>query len=233
MSEKTPPIKVALCIPWGNQVDAMFAWSLARLYGRIVGEFVVPGYADVAMFTVNGSYLPQSRRELVQAALEWEATHLLWLDSDMVFPDHVFRSLLKHDKPMVGCNYARRRPPYSPTAIKTIGEAEALCYTTDTSTGLEEVDAVGFGVLLMQASILPSISPKAFEIVLDDQGHLRIGEDVNFCKLAKEAGFGVFVDHDLSKEIGHMGSFQYKNAYSTMLRDESKPHLIVVPGQEH
>lgn len=231
MSEapSAPPIRVALCIPWQNQVDAEFCRSLTRLYGRIVGEFVVPGYADLAMFTVNGTYLPQSRRELVTLALEWDPTHLLWFDSDMVFPDHTFRSLLKHDQAIVGCNYARRRPPFSPTAIKSV-EGDVLCYTTEEKSGLEEVEAVGFGVVLMQAKVFDTLPGDAFTCRFSAQGQLLIGEDVAFCQAAKACGHSVFVDHDLSKQVGHMGAFQYKNTHSVVLKEPDAAPLIVVPG---
>ena len=35
------------------------------------------------------------------------------------------------------------------------------------------------------------------------------GEDVYFCTMARVHGFEVWVDHDLSKEVTHIGQFEY------------------------
>lgn len=230
-----PPIRLAICIPWQDTVQAEFARSFAKLGMRIAMEFIVPGYADVSFQTIYGTYLAQQRMSLVIASLQWGATHLLWFDSDMVFPDHTFRTLLKHDVDIVGVNYARRRPPHSPVTFKTFpedGSPEELCYTTDDKHGLEEVAGIGFGVVLMKASVFqsddaPGIPLPAFRTHFD-KGQAE-GEDAFFCREAKKYGKKVYVDHDLSRDIGHMGVFQYKNQHSVII-NEPKP--LIVPATE-
>ena len=39
--------------------------------------------------------------------------------------------------------------------------------------------------------------------------HKILGEDIYFCIKASDAGYRTYVDHDLSKEIKHIGSYQY------------------------
>jgi hypothetical protein len=40
-------------------------------------------------------------------------------------------------------------------------------------------------------------------------GNKVLGEDVHFCVATQDAGFETWVDHDLSQEIGHVGSYTY------------------------
>jgi len=35
------------------------------------------------------------------------------------------------------------------------------------------------------------------------------GEDWSLCNALHELGFKIWIDHDLSKEVGHLGEFEY------------------------
>ena len=39
-----------------------------------------------------------------------------------------------------------------------------------------------------------------------------IGEDRMFCRALRAAGHEILIDHDLSKEIGHIGQYTYRPA---------------------
>lgn len=216
---KAPPLKIALCMPWQNQVDASFALSLADLTSMVVAQYVAPGYADFNCFTFNSSYVAWSRTEIAKGALQWGATHLLWLDSDMTFPGWAFHHLFKQDKPIIGANYARRRHPHAPVTFKKLKEngqehEHELCYTYPDSTGIEEVEAIGFGCVLVQAQVFDQMKVAPFRVVDNEMGQMRIGEDVYFCQLAKKAGIPIYIDHDLSQHVGHVGSMEYLNGHS-------------------
>lgn len=225
-----PPIKVAICVPCGNQVDAGFCASLAELCGLIVAQYCNQGIADLNLITFNSSYLGWSRTELAKSALEWGATHILWLDSDMVFPAWTFHHLFKQDKPVIAANYARRRPPHLPVTFKTLTpggdeHSHALCYTEPQSEGLEEVEAVGFGVVLMQTSIFNDIKVAPFRVIDDEMCKNRVGEDVYFCLLLKEKGIPIYIDHTLSHHVTHMGTMAFSNGHSVMSREISRKEL--------
>lgn len=234
---KDPPIKLAICLPWQNQVDASFALCLADLTGMIVGQYCNAGIADVNCFTFNSSYIAWSRTEITKGALKWGATHLLWLDSDMTVPHWTFHHLFKQDKPIIGANYARRRPPHAPVTFKSIVEgggedSHSLCYTEADSTGLEQVDAIGFGCVLIQAQVFDAIKTAPFRVLDDENSSQRVGEDVYFCRLAKQAGIPIYIDHDLSKHVGHVGTMEYRNEHSLMARKIAEQSAIVTPKIE-
>jgi hypothetical protein len=60
-------------------------------------------------------------------------------------------------------------------------------------------------VTLVKTSILAKIPRPWFNVMWSDHGAI-IGEDIHFCIKAQDAGFEVYVDHDLSKAIGHIGT---------------------------
>jgi hypothetical protein len=80
--------------------------------------------------------------------------------------------------------------------------------TTEASTGLEAVDAIGFGAVLMRTDIVSDLPRPWFRHGLNAQGG-DIGEDIMFCRSLRDAGHTIYIDHDLSKEIGHVGTHTY------------------------
>jgi hypothetical protein len=61
--------------------------------------------------------------------------------------------------------------------------------------GVQLVDAVGSGALLIARRVLEVIKP-AFVRLWNDDGTARVGSDLNFCRRAKEeGGFGIWADY--------------------------------------
>ena len=219
-------IKVAICIPCHDTLPSYFAYDLAGLIGWTTHHFVTEGaIEEIGLHMVKGTYVHSARQELLVAALQGGADYLLFLDSDMRFPKDTLARLLSHKKSMVGTNYARRNVPPEYIAIKksvNIGEDGErqdgeLLRTLPDSTGLEEVEALGFGCVLVHKGVFNSMAlihdPREkgpfwfFEYLPDVPTH--VGEDVYFCRLARKAGTTIYVDHDLSKDIRHIGQLEY------------------------
>jgi hypothetical protein len=206
----TPKISIAL--PSHENVPVRFAYDLASLYAVTVGT--VPEDWQIGLTLKSGTYVHAARQELAESALAQGITHMMWVDSDMSFPRDGLLRLLAHNKDIVGCNYSTRGLPASPVAIKEAGNDEKIgrkLQTTPESTGIEEVDAIGFGFVLMKTRVLAAL-PKGkpwfwFEYL--PKRKQMIGEDVYFCNLARKAGFKIYVDHDLSKSVNHLGQFEY------------------------
>jgi hypothetical protein len=207
-------MKIAIAIPSHDQSPHGFAISLANLC-LYTGARLLEDNVYCGVLSVSGTYVHQARQELADAALAAGVDYILWLDADMTFPQDALERLLKHGVDAVGINYAARGVPSHFVAVKKAGLAsEGGCRleTHEHSTGLEEVDGIGFGCVLMKASALkrlpdPSVTPW-FQHVRRD-GHW-MGEDIFFCELLRNAGARIFVDHDLSKECGHLGAMEYR-----------------------
>lgn len=212
------PIRVGIAIPAGDEVKTQFMWSFSSLLMHTMRE-----RKDIAIFRYiqRGTLLPSSRHGLVEAAMAADCTHVLWLDSDMTFPADTLVRLLEHREPIVAANYAKRRYPIVPTAER-IDEQDHIVplYTTEQSTGLEKVLHAGMGVMLVDMDVYRALPRPWFNLWYSKGTNEYAGEDVFFCYHAKHAGIDVLVDHDLSKEVGHLGEFEFYNQHADAVKEE-------------
>ena len=138
----------------------------------------------------------------------------------MTFPQDMVGRLLAHDKEIVAANCARRRMPTGPTAqnYDENGKRQAV-YTMPESTGLEEVGSIGTGIMLIKREVFEGMSEPWFDMPWQStRGYM--GEDVFFCKKAQELGYKVYIDHDVSKEIGHIGTFEFRHDHTWIVKEE-------------
>ncbi len=197
-------MRLAIGGPTRDMVPASFATDFAHLfaYTRENGP-----WSTVDDFFLGHTYIHCGRELVLEAVLKRGMTHLLWLDTDMSFPRTAAVQLYAHGRPVVGCNYLTRRQGSNKfTAQQDNGTPVE---TTGMSTGLEAVGAVGFGCVLMQLDIVARLHRPWFRHGLNSQGG-DVGEDIMFCRALRETGQTIFIDHDLSKDIGHVGTYTYR-----------------------
>ena len=211
---------IGVLIPTRDFVNAGFAYDLARLVGFTVGT----SHHKVVLYTSSGTLLSAQRQDLAKSAIEAGCTHTLWLDSDMRFPKDTIIRLLKHDTGIVCANYAKRRFPTEPIAVRKNGKDEDAkiiqrVYTEDHSTGLVDVDYCGMGVMLVKAEVYKTMEYPWFAIPWVPNAQDYMGEDVWFCRRAAENGTKTYIDQDLSKEVHHIGSFEFKHEHTIACRD--------------
>lgn len=169
--------------------------------------------STVVVGFVNATYVHVGRETFLEQALRLMATHVLWLDIDMTFPADTVLRLARHQRPIVACNYVMRDDRQLFTAQRN-GQRIA---TTPESTSLELVDSVGMGVMLMQTDIVDALLRPWFQHGRNPETGADVGEDVGFCRALRAAGHQIYIDHDLSKEIGHIGQHIYRPASQTAL----------------
>lgn len=203
---------VAICVPSQDSVAASFAYDLARLIGHT--STVRPDIALQLTFN-KGTLLVMQRHELVKQALASNATHILWLDSDMRFPKDALVRLLEHAKPLVAVNYPRRRFPQLPTAATEQG----FVFIPPGAEGLEEVETAGMGVMLMTTALFREMPQPWFSIGWSRKRECYVGEDVTLCNMARSQGVPILIDCMLSNEIAHLGEMEFRNAHSLAVRE--------------
>jgi hypothetical protein len=188
--------------PTRDTVPASFAFDLARLYyhTREHGP-----WESVTMGFIQSTYVHVGREAVLQGAIDRQATHVLWLDTDMTFPPETAFWLAQHDKAIVGCNCVMRDPRLIFTAQAHGRRVE----TSANSHGLESVDTVGLAVMLMRVDVVAALERPWFRHGRNAVGG-DVGEDVMFCRALRDAGHEIFIDHDLSKEIGHIGQHTFR-----------------------
>ena len=161
----------------------------------------------------KGSILPKLRTTLVRQALMGDFTHILFVDSDMVFPAHTLHQLLNRDKAVVACNCPVKVIPSSPTARLQSGERGKPVYSSPDDSGVLPVWRVGTGIMLVRTSIFQQIPEPWFPIKWNEKLQDYTGEDWAFCERLEEADIPIYVDLQLSKQIGHIGEFVYEHKH--------------------
>jgi GT2 family glycosyltransferase len=152
----------------------------------------------------TGSVIADLRNALVKEALKSDSTtHILFVDDDQIFPADTLERLIERDLDIVGANIVRKEPNPR-TNSREIG-SNGVCWTLPNDTGVKEVDYVGTGLILIKRRVFEAMEyPWYFYDVAKGSG-----EDVAFCHKAREHGFKTYIDHDLSKEVKHCGSFHW------------------------
>lgn len=203
-------MKVAVCVPCRDTVMAGFAFDMARLTAFDAQN----RDGELQLLQMPGTLIFTQREKLAEEALEWGADAILYIDSDMRFPADALNVLLSRDVPIIGVNATTRREPVVPTAMnlhldkmKQEGNVRQVWTKIESrgKIGIEQVTAVGFGVTLIRKEVFEKIPKPWFDVIWTDHGNV-IGEDVAFCVKAMEQNIPVFVDHDLSLHIGHIGT---------------------------
>jgi len=206
------PVNLAVCVPSGDQWYADFAMSVMAMQ-QLLGYHPLSDDFKHNLVNERGSLIDYQRENMADRALESGATHLLWLDSDMKFPANLIHRLFKHDLPVVACNYVKRIVPAMPNSKDLNGK---LIATNRDSTGLVEASSAGFGAVLMKREVLEAIPKPWFDQVWLDKGEGKLekmGEDVFFFhKMRKLTNHRLYIDHDASQQVMHVGSFEYSNA---------------------
>jgi GT2 family glycosyltransferase len=200
---------VAICIPSRGEMQIGTAFDLATMCGY--DSRFRKGHQSV--YTVNGTLIFDQREKLAQEALKDGADYILWIDADMRFPKNTIERLIAHDKDIVGVNATTRQIPVRATAKNLDADMEKrvnhwIPVSSKGKTGLERVTSIGCGVMLVKAEVFKK-TPQPwfwFEMLPGDK---LLGEDVYFCVKAYDAGFDTYVDHTLSNEIGHIGSYTF------------------------
>ena len=210
-------MRLYILVPSMEMLHADFMVSIAALNQELFNN-PPPGLEAVRLINERASLIVQSREFLLLKAVREGATHVLWLDSDMKFPPDIVHRLAAHKKPLIGCNYAKRIIPSSPTGFNMEGKP---LITGENQTGIEAVRSLGFGCVLMDLKILKDIPRPWFDaywvlrgdddIPETEKNYSLVGEDLYFFWNLLKNGTECYVDHDLSKEIIHVGTFEYSN----------------------
>lgn len=214
---KEKGITVGVCVPARDEVHTAFAFDFAKMVGHDV-KFRCNDDNGLKLYTMAGTLIFDQREGLVKTALSEGCDAVLFIDSDMRFPKDIISIMLSRNVPILGVNAVTRRRPVLSTALNLeLTEDDETGKITSTrwlkvdsrgKQGIEQVTAVGFGVTLIRKEVFEKLETPFFDAQWSPRG--IIGEDVYFCLKAFDAGIPTYVDHDLSKYIGHIGTHEYR-----------------------
>lgn len=210
-------LNVAVGIPSNGMWVADFAVSFCNMIVYFqthkVGE-----YKQQILQTISskGSILPKQRSECVSMALKNGADYLLWLDSDHTFPRQLLHELLMAKKDIIGINCVTKQIPSSTTARKAPAGSDplygTLVYSDETAPRYEKVWRIGCGVLLVNMDVFRKTGPNIFDMKWRDDVQAYQGEDWTMCEAFEKAGYDIWIDNALSREVGHVGFLEYNHS---------------------
>jgi hypothetical protein len=184
---------------------------------------------------IDGAYIDRSRNDLIRQAIRNGSTHIMFLDQDMIIPDHTLRRLLSHGVPYVGGSYWGKDDYFTPVSFhldpfRRIYELED-CPTVETQAGgvgeldcwcgkaddhLHKVGGMGMGCTLLSTQMLQEMA----DYFSDNEcpcrspfceperwfSTMETGEDIHLAMRAKEMGIDRLLDGFV--QCGHLRTQQ-------------------------
>lgn len=193
--QKNKDIRVVIGLPATEMMKAKTAHAIGALIlhssDKII-DFLLIQSCDIA----------SSRMWLAKQAVEKNATHLLFIDSDMLFPQDTLEQLLAREKDIIGVEYHKRKFP-----LETV-----TAYMPDVEKSETEpfkVGIAGTGILLIDTKVFkdPKMDPNWFSFGRNKEGKNVIGEDGWFCCVSRDAGYDIYVDPVL--KVLHLGEYGF------------------------
>lgn len=145
----------------------------------------------------------KGRNMIIEAALENNCSHVLFMDDDMACKSDALMKLLENDYDIVSGLYLSRAYPHTPLLFDVADESGACLplYLTD-DTRIKPVVAAGFGFLLIKTEVFRKMKKPWVRL-----GELNAEEwcdDIGFFKRAREAEIQSYCD--TSVRVGHIGT---------------------------
>jgi len=174
------------------------------------------------MFVRASAYLgvDHMRNQLVEAAISYDCTHLLFLDTDHRHHPETIIKLLSLDLPIVSGLSFKRLPPFEPTMY--MGEINSFETIMEWEPeALIEVDFVGAAAMLVKIDVLKEMKYPYFKFTKNPDPEIKfdIGEDAYFCKQVKELGYKIYVDTALPNK--HIGNVEVDQDFYEIFRNNT------------
>lgn len=186
--------------------DIMHTSTAHAIGCAIVGD---PNIVDFLIY--KGCDIVSARTWLVKEAIKLEATHICFIDSDMMFPPEAIKKLLAHGKEIISVEYNKREFP-----VKKVTQALDKASETEIYKG----KVLGMGLMLIDLAIFTNkenplgapteTNPRPtpwFNFGRDSEGALVLGEDAWFCNVARDAGYDCWIDPTI--KVRHIGEYAY------------------------
>jgi GT2 family glycosyltransferase len=177
----------------------------------------VPPGIETELKSFYGYLIDDSRNKIVKHAVDNGFDGVLFVDSDMTLPRNTLARLVSENKDIVSGLYIKKRSNdekvielflknenfnVDKKIIRNVvpgdfGDSKTL-----------EVDACGFGCVLVRTEVFLRIGYPYFKYHFNDDPLLNTSEDIDFCIKAKYRGYRIYAATDIL--LGHIGKKEYK-----------------------
>lgn len=173
----------------------MFTDAVTALFGALWTYSSAVGGDSFVDISRRGTTIARKRNMSARNFLKGPWDWLLFLDSDMKPQPDMIQRLVARNLDVVSGLCFLRGAPYSIIGRHEDGHA---IRAVDPAQPLVPASWLGTGCLLIRRRVIETLADPWFEANGED-----VGEDVNFTRKAREAGFPLWIDTTV--EVGHLG----------------------------
>ena len=186
-------MKLMIAVPTTDYVHADFVRSLSKLQEELGRKRI-----NYSVEIQAGTLVYIARNKLANKAINEGYTHVLWLDSDMVFTESIVDDLMDCGKEMVCGAFVSRRPPYGPCIYTSI-QKNNIKKVEDFGLAPFRVDGCGFACVLTTTELLQAVNQK-YGTTFQPTDYY--GEDLAFCW--RVGGIGREIWCEPTVRLGHI-----------------------------
>lgn len=190
-------MRVLIAVPTLESVPVEFMESLMALVCHLKDEGV-----DFKLKVESCTLVYLARENLARWAIANRYTHILWLDSDMVFGEEIVEDLQFSGQDFVTGIAHSRRPPFSSCLFSTIFPGVEK-FKGEYPRNTFRVAACGMACALMSVKVLEAVRDKFGTMFSPMHEPMTYGEDVAFCYRATQCGFSIWAEPGV--KVGHVG----------------------------
>lgn len=206
-------MKLLIAIPTRDEMPYQFVKCLADLIRKLDEDEI-----DYDLQLQGATLVYIGRDKLAKKAIDQGFTHVLWLDSDMVFKPTLLEDLQFSGKPFVSGLAVGRRPPHFSCVFKEVlPKVERWTFEEFPSSPFQ-IAACGFACVLIETRILEKVWTTHGTCFFPTR---ELGEDVAFCYKAKQLGFEIWAEP--TAQLGHIGQMtfypEYEETYARSIQN--------------
>lgn len=235
MSEK---LKLFIGAPIHETVDPHFVKCFAQLSAGYNGSdcIIYPHIGD--------SLITRARNSITRQFLATDCTHLLFIDSDLVFSNHHVERILKHKEDIVGGAYCKKQEG-PPQLVANSLDGQAVISEHDSN--VVKVKYVGTGFMRISRRVFEDMIAKFGEEIwyncddgertlehdfwkaavytFPDNTRRYLSEDWWFCQKAMDIGYDIWMD--LACVLKHSGGGLWPNQEQEKLLFAKQPSPLL------
>lgn len=205
-------MRLLIGVPSTDFMHTEFVQSLTGLLKRLQSDGV-----DYELHIESGTLVYMARDKIACRAINENFTHVLWLDSDMVFTPELLEDLQFSGKDFVTGIAVSRRKPFSSCLFKSLdlNHIERHGDWDELPKNTFEVAGCGMACVLISVGILRAVQ-EHYKTCFTPEA--LYGEDTAFCKRAAVLGYHIWAEPAV--RVGHIGHLTIYPDECARYRDE-------------
>lgn len=201
-------MKLLIAIPTNDYMHYQFVECLTKLVKRLDEDGI-----DYDIAYQGATLVYVGRDKLANKAMNECYTHMLWLDSDMIFTEDLLDDLMYSGKPFVTGIAHSRRAPHVSCVFKEIWPKVDRWEGCEYPIQAFQIGGCGFACVLIETEIVRNVYNKNGTAFFPMR---ELGEDLAFCKRATDMGYEIWAEP--SVRLGHIGHITIYPEYEELYR---------------